>query len=98
MVIYGIAIIGILLLINTILIIILHRGLIQELNRGLANLDSGIAQAIQSIIEENIGSVTSEVPPAQAMIMEFLKSHMSKQPNMDLLRNDEGKFKKGSDL
>jgi hypothetical protein len=75
------------------LMILLHRGISRSLFTGLIDLDNKIANAIQQLIEGNI-ELPEPPNPVQQMLVELFMSNMKKnEPNVELLRNEDGKFK-----
>tara|TARA_R110002020_G_C16309449_1_gene773690 strand:+ start:191 stop:505 length:315 start_codon:yes stop_codon:yes gene_type:complete len=64
------------------------RGLLNRVNQ----LDSTLAEAIQTVVGNGLGEV-EPVNPVQLMLMELFKQHMQpKTPNLELLKDDKGKF------
>ena len=64
------------------------KGLLNRVNQ----LDATIAEAIQSVLGAGIGD-SEPVNPVQLMLMELFKQHMQpKTPNLELLKDDKGKF------
>jgi len=59
----------------------------------LLELDHKIASAIQKIMEGNI-ELPDPPNPIQQMIVELMMNNMKKkEPNIELVRGDDGKFK-----
>lgn len=64
------------------------RGLLNRVNK----LDNTLAEAIQSVVGSGL-SETEPINPVQLMLMELFKQHMQpKEPNLDLLKDNQGKF------
>tara|TARA_R110000744_G_C19247443_1_gene549886 strand:+ start:522 stop:851 length:330 start_codon:yes stop_codon:yes gene_type:complete len=64
------------------------KGLLGRVNQ----LDSTIAEAIKAVIGEGISQV-QEINPVQLMIMDLIKGGMKqKVPDLDKLRDNDGKF------
>jgi len=88
-----IAIIGLQTLVLTGIMIFLSRGLARTILTGLLELDRKIAEAIQQVIGGNFEN--PEPPnPIQQMLFEVIKNNMTKKdPNIELVRGEDGKFK-----
>ena len=91
--------------ITIICLIILNIGINIFLIRILANLtvnsfkklNSELSDAITTVIEGAQSINMPEVNPLQMMVMELIKKNMNKEekaPDMELLREKDGKFKK----
>jgi len=73
---------------------ILLSGFIQRVNQ----LDENLAEAIQTVYGSGI-SPTSEISPIQMFFMDLLKENLGKkQPDLELLRAKDGKFKSDTNL
>lgn len=84
-----IALFGIL---NMLTIWFFTRAMLKGLLIRVNQLDSTIAEAIQSVLGSGI-SETEPINPVQLMLMELFKQHMQpKEPNLDLLKDQQGKF------
>ena len=84
-----IALFGIL---NMLTIWFFTRAMLKGLLIRVNQLDSTIAEAIQSVLGSGI-SETEPINPVQLMLMELFKQHMQpKEPNLDLLKDNQGKF------
>ena len=60
-------------------------------------LNKELSEAITQVIEGASSINMPEVNPLQLMVMELIKKNMNadpKTPNLDLLRSEDGKFKK----
>jgi len=88
-----IAIIGLQTLVLTGIMIFLCRGIARTVLTVLLELDHKIAEAIQQIIGGNFE--TPDPPnPIQQMLFEVIKNNMTKkEPNVELVRGEDGKFK-----
>jgi len=94
-----IGIIALTTLLNALLLILLHRGMARALQDGLLALDYKIANAISKIAEEIMSGEINvpEINPVQAMLFDLFKNAMEqKKPNIELLRDNEGKFSKSN--
>ncbi len=88
-----IAIISLQTLVLSLLMILLHRGMSRTILTALIALDSKIAEAIQSVLEGNI-ELPDPPNPIQQMIVELMMNNMKKkEPNIELVRGNDGKFK-----
>lgn len=88
-----IAIIGLQTLVLTGIMIILARGMARTILTALLELDHKIAEAIQQVVS---GGFESPEPPnpIQQMLFEVIKNNMAKkEPNVELVRGEDGKFK-----
>jgi len=84
-----IALFGIL---NMVTIWFFTRAMLKGLLNRVNQLDSTIAEAIQTVLGSGI-SDQEPVNPVQLMLMELFKQHMQpKAPNLELLKDDSGKF------
>ena len=64
------------------------KGLLNRVNQ----LDSTIAEAIQSVLSGGIQE-TEQVNPIQLLLFDLIKQNIKpKTPNIDLLKDDSGKF------
>ena len=82
-----IAIIALIILVQTFLIIILHKGMITEIQKGLFDLDAKLATAVQNLISGNI-DLPDPINPMQQMIMQI-----NPLPGNEKIREVDGKFK-----
>tara|TARA_R110002110_G_scaffold10307_1_gene50437 strand:+ start:82 stop:363 length:282 start_codon:yes stop_codon:yes gene_type:complete len=91
--------------ITIICLIILNIGINIFLIRILANLtvnsfqklNSELSEAIKQVIEGSQSINMPEINPLQMMVMELIKKNMNnepKSPDLELLREKDGKFKK----
>jgi len=88
-----IALIGLQTLVLTIIMIFFARGMARTILTALLELDHKIASAIQKIMEGNI-ELPDPPNPIQQMIVELMMNNMKKkEPNIQLVRGDDGKFK-----
>ena len=88
-----ISIIAVLIALQTVLIIILHRGMVRAVAIGLKNLDSSIATAIQKVLSGDLPEI-EQVNPVQALIMNFVQEKMKNSgPNLDIIRDENGRIK-----
>ena len=87
-----IAIIALIILVQTFLIIILHKGMITEIQRGLFDLDTKLATAVQNLISGNI-DLPDPINPMQQMIMQIIQSKINPVPGNEKIREVDGKFK-----
>ena len=77
---------------NIVSIWFFTRAMLNGLLLRVNQLDSTIAEAIKAVMGEGIQQAV-EVNPIQLMIMDLIKSNMTpKVPDLDKLRNSEGKF------
>jgi len=88
-----IAIIGLQTLVLTGVMIFLCRGIARTILTALLELDHKIAEAIKQIVGGNFEA--PEPPnPIQQMLFEVIKNNMTKkEPNLELVRGEDGKFK-----
>jgi len=88
-----IALIGLQTLVLTIIMIFLARAMARTLLTALLELDHKIAEAIQQVVSGNIE--LPEAPnPIQSLLVEAFKNNMMKNnPNVELVRGEDGKFK-----
>ena len=88
-----IALISLQTLLLTTLIILLHRGMSRTILTALIELDHKIAEAIQQVVTGNI-ELPEPPNPIQALLVEAFKNNMMKKnPNVELVRGEDGKFK-----
>jgi|TARA_R110000744_G_scaffold262924_4_gene377436 hypothetical protein len=87
-----IAIIALIILVQTFLIIILHKGMITEIQKGLFDLDAKLATAVQNLISGNI-DLPDPINPMQQMIMQIIQSKINPDPGNEKIREVDGKFK-----
>ena len=87
-----IAIIALIILVQTFLIIILHKGMITEIQRGLFDLDTKLATAVQNLISGNI-DLPDPINPMQQMIMQMIQSKINPVSETEKIREVDGKFK-----
>ena len=88
-----IALISLQTLLLTTLIILLHRGMSRTILTALIQLDNKIAEAIQQVVSGNI-ELAEPPNPLQALLVEAFKNNMiKKNPNVELVRGEDGKFK-----
>ena len=79
-------------ILNIVSIWFFTRAMLNGLLLRVNQLDSTIAEAIKAVMGEGIQQAV-EVNPIQLMIMDLIKSNMTpKVPDLDKLRNSEGKF------
>ena len=88
-----IVIIGLQTLVLTGVMIFLCRGIARTILTALLELDRKIAEAIQQVVSS--GFESPEPPnPIQQMLFEVIKNNMAKkEPNLELVRGEDGKFK-----
>jgi hypothetical protein len=88
-----IALITLQTLVLTIIMIFFARGMARTILTALLELDHKIAEAIQQVIGGNFEA--PEPPnPIQQMLFEVIKNNMTKkEPNVELIRGEDGKFK-----
>ena len=80
-------------LLLTGIMIFLSRGLARTILTGLLELDKKIAEAIQQVIGGNF-EAPDPPNPIQQMLFEVIKNNMTKKdPNIELVRGEDGKFK-----
>lgn len=78
-------------LLNVFCIWFFTRAMLNGLLNRVNQLDATIAEAIQSVLGSGIQP--EQVNPVQLMIMDLIKQNIKpKEPNLDLLRDDQGKF------
>ena len=80
-----IAIIALIILVQTFLIIILHKGMITEIQKGLFDLDAKLATAVQNLISGNI-DLPDPINPMQQMIMQIIQSKINPNPGNEKIR------------
>ena len=87
-----IAIIGLQTLVLTGIMIFLARGMARTILTALLELDHKIAEAIKQVVSG--GFEAPEPPnPIQQMLFEVIKNNMAKkEPNLELVRGEDGKF------
>ena len=74
-------------------LVMLHRGMITVIQRGLLELDNKLASAIQGLIGGEL-NLPDAPNPMQAMIIELVKQRMQIKPAQEVLIKDkDGKFK-----
>jgi len=91
-----IVIIGLILL-NMGLNILGLRALANLMTNCFQNLNNDLGEAIKTLIETVPTVNMPEINPLQMMVMEMIKKNINKdesKPNLDLLRDKEGKFTK----
>ena len=86
------ALIGLQTLLLTIIMIFFARGLTRTILTALLELDSKIATAIQQIVEGNI-EIPDAPNPFQQLLMQVVMKNMGSEPNIELVRDTDGKFK-----
>lgn len=88
-----IAIIGLQTLVLTGIMIFLCRGIARTVLTALLELDHKIAEAIKQLMEGGI-ELPDPPNPIQQMLFEVVKNNMMKKdPNIELVRGEDGKFK-----
>lgn len=86
-----------LILLNIGLNIFAMRALANLMTNCFQNLNNDLSEAIKTLIETVPAVNMPEINPLQMMVMEMIKKNMNKddsKPNLDLLRDKEGKFTK----
>lgn len=90
---YELVLIALITLVQTLFLIFLHRGLITVVQGGLLDLDRKIGEAIKGILEGNI-ELPEQINPMQQIIMSMIQDKLKpKDPDMQVLRDENGKFK-----
>ena len=88
-----IALISLQTVLLTTLIILLHRGMSRTILTALIQLDNKIAEAIQKVISGNIDLPEPPNPIQQMLVEVFMNNMKKKEPNVELVRGNDGKFK-----
>jgi len=88
-----IALISLQTVLLTTLIILLHRGMTRTILTALIQLDNKIAEAIQKVISGNIDLPEPPNPIQQMLVEVFMNNMKKKEPNVELVRGNDGKFK-----
>ena len=86
-----------LILLNMGLNIFAMRALANLMTNCFQNLNTDLSEAIKTLIETVPTVNMPEINPLQMMVMEMIKKNMNKddsKPNLDLLRDKDGKFTK----
>tara|TARA_Y100000296_G_C5108218_1_gene223714 strand:- start:244 stop:525 length:282 start_codon:yes stop_codon:yes gene_type:complete len=88
-----IAIIGLQTVVLTIIMIFFFRGLSRTLLESFIALDKQISEAIKTLIEGEI-NLPDPPNPLQQILMEVVMKNLQKdEPNIELVRGQDGKFK-----
>lgn len=88
-----IALISLQTVLLTILIILLHRGMARTILTALVELDHKIADAIQKVISGDVNLPDPPNPIQQMLVEVFMNNMKKKEPNVQLVRGEDGKFK-----
>ena len=88
-----IALISLQTVILTTLIILLHRGMSRTILTALIQLDHKIAEAIQKVISGDVDLPEPPNPIQQMLVEVFMNNMKKKEPNVELVRGQDGKFK-----
>jgi len=88
-----IALISLQTLLLTTLIILLHRGMARTILTALIELDGKIAEAIQKVISGDVNLPDPPNPIQQMLVEVFMNNIKKKEPNVELVRGEDGKFK-----
>jgi len=88
-----IALISLQTLLLTTLIILLHRGMSRTILTALIQLDHKIAEAIQKVISGDVDLPEPPNPIQQMLVEVFMNNMKKKEPNVELVRGEDGKFK-----
>ena len=71
---------------------LVNRALLKGLFNRVNQLDSTIAEAIQTVLGSGIKE-TEQVNPIQLMLFDLIKQNMQpKTPDLNLLKDEKGKF------
>ena len=88
-----IALISLQTLLLTTLIILLHRGMSRTILTALIELDHKIAEAIKKVISGDVDLPEPPNPIQQMLVEVFMNNMKKKEPNVELVRGEDGKFK-----
>ena len=80
-------------LLLTGLMIFFARGISRTILTALLELDHKIAEAIQSLVSGNIDLPEPPNPIQQMLVEVFMNNMKKKEPNVELVRGNDGKFK-----